>query len=131
MVPLPWRGLAILLLATAAAMVAWRPTAPPPEPVTAVFDPIDQAAVVVRAYLVARGSAADCGFGLWSTRMIFTDEYADSATRTVLVPCAELPRPQYSATAGDAPVLEIGTLYRLELSGGPDVWTAERIDIAR
>ena len=87
--------------------------------------------LIVNAYLISRGDPMpDCGVFAAESEMTFTDEFADSATRTVIVPCAEMPRPMYSADAGNAPVLEVGQLYRLELvSAGIDRWRAVRIDL--
>ena len=65
---------------------------------------------------------------------------ADSATLRVLVPCAEMPRPMYSPTAGNAPRLREQARYRLELSGLVDddragkndsLWRAHQIDLVQ
>ena len=94
---------------------------------------------VVRAMLVSRGDRMpDCGNGAFETVMVFTAEFADSATFRAAVPCAEMPRPMYSPAAGNAPVLELNALYRLELSPVTDersakndqLWRADRIDVA-
>lgn len=53
------------------------------------------------------------------------------------IPCAEMPRPMYSRSAGNAGELEVGHTYCLELtragddhpSKNDDVWRAERIDV--
>ena len=80
----------------------------------------------------------DCGDLLAETPMVFTDVYADNATLRVLVPCAEMPRPMYSPSAGNAPVLREQARYRLELSGpiaddpagkNDALWRADRIDV--
>ena len=96
---------------------------------------------VVVADLLSRGSAMpDCGDLQFETTMVFTDIYADSATLRVLVPCAEMPRPMYSPTAGDAPRLKEQARYRLELSGpvaddtagkNDSLWHADRIDFVQ
>ena len=96
---------------------------------------------VVVADLLSRGSAMpDCGDLQFETTMVFTDLYADSATLRVLVPCAEMPRPMYSPTAGDAPRLKEQARYRLELSGpvaddtagkNDSLWHADRIDFVQ
>lgn len=85
----------------------------------------------VDAYLISRGTPMpDCGHFAFDTEMTFTDLFADSATRPVRVPCAEMPRPMYDHDAGNAPVLEVGGLYRLELTPTPSgVWLASRIDL--
>jgi len=81
---------------------------------------------------------AHCGIFLVETPMVFADVNADSATLRVLVPCAEMPRPMYSSSAGNAPVLQVQTRYRLELSGpvpgdragkNDALWRADRIDV--
>ncbi len=91
---------------------------------------------VVIADLLSRDSMPDCGTFMFETPMVFVDIVADSATLQVLVPCAELARPRYSATAGNAPVLQTQHRYRLELSGSITgdathdvVWRADRIDL--
>jgi hypothetical protein len=95
---------------------------------------------VVIADLLSRGShRPDCGTFEFDTTMVFTDIAADNATLRVLVPCAELPRPMYSPTAGDAPVLQPHARYRLELSGPIDdqagkndeAWRVQRIDVVQ
>jgi hypothetical protein len=95
---------------------------------------------VVIADLLSRGSAMpDCGTFSFETTMVFTDVYADSATMRVLIPCAEMTRPMYSATAGNAPKLQEHARYRLELSGpvadpagkNDALWRADRIDLVR
>lgn len=93
----------------------------------------------VVAYLLSRGPAlAGCGVLLIETPMVFVDVNADSATLRVLVPCAEMPRTMYSSSAGNAPVLQEHTRYRLELSGpvlgdragkNDSLWRADRIDV--
>ncbi len=96
---------------------------------------------VVTADLLSRGTAMpDCGDLLFETTMVFTDITADSATLRVLVPCAEMPRPMYSSTAGNAPTLRVHARYRLELSGpvaedtagkNDSLWRADRIDVVQ
>jgi hypothetical protein len=131
--PVPYRWLAAGIVAMLVALLvssmicSKHPIMPPsPTPPELRGDRL-----IVNAYLVSRGDPMpDCGTLAVSNEMIFTDEYADSATRSVLVPCAELPRPMYSSDAGNAPVLEVGHLYRLELvPAGVDRWRAARIDL--
>jgi hypothetical protein len=109
-----------------------------PQPITALPQ-IGEVHRTVVADLLSRGPAlADCGTLFVETPMVFTDVYADSATLRVLVPCAEMPRPMYSSSAGNAPVLQVQTRYRLELSGpvpgdragkNDALWRADRIDV--
>lgn len=110
-----------------------------PPPITSLPQ-IGEVHRTVVADLLSRGPAlAHCGTLLVETPMVFVDMNADSATLRVLVPCAEMPRPMYSSSAGDAPVLQVQTRYRLELSGpvpgdlagkNDALWRADRIDVA-
>ena len=127
--PVPYRWLLAASIVIVAALVLPRMTCS--KRPTAVQPELRGDRLIVNAYLVSRGDPMpDCGQFAGASEMIFTDEYADSATRTVLVPCAELPRPMYSRDAGDAPVLEVGALYRLELVPASTIrWRAERIDL--
>src|SRR5262249_43203616 len=90
---------------------------------------------VIEAMLISRPDAvAGCGHFLIETPMVFADhDLADDQRQfRVLVPCAEMSRPVYSHDAGDAPVLQVGKTYLLELQpvAGDVPWRAVRIDLA-
>jgi hypothetical protein len=127
-----WRWLLVAQLALIAALIV---AANRPEPLIApapvcidVISPYRE----VTATLVTRQRYPDCGYMLVETPLEFTDLAADNATIRVLVPCAEMPRAMYSRDAGDAPVLEVGRVYRLYLTRNADgMWRAERIDLVR
>ena len=86
----------------------------------------------ITASLVTRQRYPDCGVFLVESPMEFTDLTADNATIRVLVPCAEMPRAMMGPNAGDAPVLEVGRVYRLGLMRtATGEWRAERIDLVR
>jgi len=126
------RWLIVALLAATGTLI-FADRAAPPDPTVVCALParyVQPGQRKVIATLVARPDAvAGCGTLLIETPMEFADITADNATIRVLVPCAEMPRPMYSRTAGTAPVLERGELYRLVLSGPIDgAWRAERID---
>jgi len=125
------------LLALVVVGACSSPSAPPPPSVPApaiVWAPRR----IVMAELAGRvvfHLVPDCGSEQFDTLMLFT-ELTTRETLRVLVPCAELPRPRYSPSAGDAPVLRAGESYRLELSEvssdldnkADHLWRAERID---
>lgn len=112
-------------------------TVPPPNAAPA---PVSDRRVVIADLRSLGSPMPDCGSSLFETTMVFTDIYADSATLRVLVPCAEMPRPMYSSTAGNAPKLRELARYRLELSGplandlagkNDSLWRADRIDLVQ
>jgi hypothetical protein len=116
-----------------------------PAPPPAVVTPASADHRVVVADLLSHGPVMPgCGTHLVDTTMVFTDVYNYRSRALmilrVLVPCAEMSRPMYSPTAGDAGILREGTRYRLELSGpvtedldgkNDPLWRADRIDLVR
>jgi hypothetical protein len=146
--------------------IAWRvhraPAAPPPEPqrttcaipdvpppptthfaVPPPGDPYPRPELgglgaMVEAELVDRPAAlGDCGSMIVETTMTFHAlKSIGFADYRVLVPCAELTRPQFSERAGDAGLLVEGGRYMLTLQEATDVpdtkndtlWRAIRID---
>ena len=125
-----WRWLLIAQLGVVPALVAAdRPEPPPPLYVCVQMEPPYRE---ITASLVTRQRYPDCGDMLVENPLEFADITADNATIRVLVPCAEMPRSMYSRDAGDAPVLEVGRVYRLRLMRtASGEWRAERIDLVR
>jgi hypothetical protein len=126
-----WRWILVAQLGVVPALLAAdRPQ--PPQPDYICIDIKAPEHLTITASLVSRERYPDCGDMLVETPMQFADIVADNATIRVMVPCAEMPRSMYSRDAGDAPVLEVGRVYRLGLlrnAGGE--WRAERIDLVR
>lgn len=111
--------------------------------------PMPDRRVVIADLLSVGSTMPDCGTSMFETTMVFTETamvFTDTGgprsalNWRVLVPCAEMPRPMYSPTAGDAPRLQERARYRLELSRHlPDdsdrknasLWRADRIDVVQ
>jgi hypothetical protein len=126
-----WRWLLVAQLGVVPALLAADRPEPIAEPDYICVMP-DSPYREITASLVTRQRYPDCGHYLVESPMEFADVTADNATIRVLVPCAEMPRAMYSHDAGDAPVLEVGRLYRLRLMrNAVGEWRAERIDLVR
>jgi hypothetical protein len=126
-----WRWLLVAQLGLVPALLAAERPEPIAEPDYICVMP-ESPYREITASLVSRQRYPDCGTMLVESPLEFSEVTADNATIRVLVPCAEMPRSMYSRDAGDAPVLEVGHVYRLRLvRTATGEWRAERIDLVR